>query len=455
MKLLTEEKVSQYMSLLNQAQREFLENHIKQSKKSKWLEVLAKRKGISIELVMDMEALDAKIADWVLVDVLDGGFGKRPYRCECGQRIRFQYIVFHKEKNEKLKLGSTCFENYTHLSKEIVKDIKAGLHSIDLERDEILIKFRQGERSDFLLYGDMEIPDLMQKQVALGLPLSQRQVNQLDQLWEQTLKERRRKAELQRRASVYQSMTPMQRQIVDTLTEKEKDEILTKIIHDHEVVSLAFVPFSVPEKISCHAEAGLPLLDRQQETMDKLWQEYRQQQQLELERKQREREHQRKMAIAKQREEAFQTLTKEQQAFVDKFDDTEREQVLDLVKKGNGDVPAETISKLDISPDIKDQVGLGLPLLPYQEDIILKAQLKRRQLTGGITYEELIVKHIQTLKAVREKEERIPGGLRGDWVQIQQMVKDLKEEKEINYSKFKTLLSNLIIPLRVEKDKYM
>lgn len=98
MRLLTEEKVSHYMSLLNQSQRDFLQEYIKQSKKSKWLQVLAEKKGISIEGELDFKNLEAKIADWVLVDVRDGGLGKRPYRCACGQKITVSVYCFSQGK---------------------------------------------------------------------------------------------------------------------------------------------------------------------------------------------------------------------------------------------------------------------------------------------------------------------------------------------------------------------
>jgi len=66
--------------------------------------------------------------------------------------------------------------------------------------------------------------------------------------------------------------------------------------------------------------------------------------------------------------------------------------------------------------------------------------------------------HLSTLKEVREKE-RTAGikseGLKNDWVRIQQMIRDLKNNKEIDYPTFKLLLSNLCNALRVEKDRYL
>ncbi len=80
--------------------------------------------------------VEEELDSWVLKEVLDGGFGNKPYRCECGTPLRYQYIVLHTKEKKIYKLGETCLENYTNLSPEIINDIKKGFHNIDLERDE-------------------------------------------------------------------------------------------------------------------------------------------------------------------------------------------------------------------------------------------------------------------------------------------------------------------------------
>jgi hypothetical protein len=90
---LSKKQVHEWMSLLTVEQQEFIERSVKQSKKSKWLEVLAKNKGISIEQATTIEELESLIDDWVLMEVLDSGYGNKDYRCMCGTPLRSQYIV--------------------------------------------------------------------------------------------------------------------------------------------------------------------------------------------------------------------------------------------------------------------------------------------------------------------------------------------------------------------------
>ncbi len=42
-----------------------------------------------------------------------------------------------------------------------------------------------------------------------------------------------------------------------------------------------------------------------------------------------------------------------------------------------------------------------------------------------------------------------------DWLKIQELSRNLQNGTEFDYGKFKLLLSNLIIPLKVESDPYL
>lgn len=88
--ILTEKQVAAYMNAMSNEQKSFIESHIKQSKKSKWLEVLANKKGISFDYEAPIDELESEIDDWVLEEILDSGYGKRNYRCECNMPLRFQ-----------------------------------------------------------------------------------------------------------------------------------------------------------------------------------------------------------------------------------------------------------------------------------------------------------------------------------------------------------------------------
>lgn len=176
---LSEQEVNQLYTLLSEIQIDFLDNYLKQSKKSKWLEKLAHKKGIVIGSDMSMDEIWDKVNDWRLDEILDGGFGKRPYKCECGMPLRFCYVVHHAKDNKTYRLGETCLGNYTMLSPELIKDITHGFHTIDLERDDILKKYRDGWGLPDE-YERIDLPEQLLAQIDVGLPLSSAQIKRIE-----------------------------------------------------------------------------------------------------------------------------------------------------------------------------------------------------------------------------------------------------------------------------------
>ena len=143
MELLSKKHLEETMNLLTEEQKDYLENRLKIRRKSEWLQILATYKGVDITEDMNVDEIEDKIDDWILIDCLDGGFKQRPYKCDCGQPLRFQYIIQNKKEGEVRKLGENCFEKYLSLPASVIKDVKSGMYNIDLERDEILTKLHQ------------------------------------------------------------------------------------------------------------------------------------------------------------------------------------------------------------------------------------------------------------------------------------------------------------------------
>lgn len=192
---LTRKQVDEILGGMNQKQRDFITNYVVQNKKSIWLETLAKRKGIFISEGMPQSEIEKMLDDWILKDIKDCGPGHRDYRCECGKSLRFQYIVFHTKQNKTYELGSTCFKDYTKLSSDIISDIKKGFYHIDLERDEILIKWIRGIKDDLSFYFklNLSLPSEIIIQNSIGLPLTDRQKNLIHKLLEQYEEHKRNK----------------------------------------------------------------------------------------------------------------------------------------------------------------------------------------------------------------------------------------------------------------------
>jgi hypothetical protein len=366
--LLSRKVVAHMLTTLNIEQQEFINQYIKQSKKSKWLEILAQKKGIVINLEDEAENVDEKIDDWILQEVLDSGYGNLFYQCECGRTLRYQYIVRHTSKNKVYKLGETCFEHYTGLSPSIIQDIKKGLHTINEERDEILLRLKNGEAADIEEYNDIEIPELYLKQLELGLPLSTKQEAYLarkeNEQWRkvQEAKQEKMRRERERKIKEFlQSLEEEQRKYVTSLDKNYIDELCQMKSFDKENVATPHLlkGIDVPEDIQYHMDIGLPLLQDQMHTLYDL---------------QRERK----------------TLIE-----------------------------------------------------------------RKRNSLSSITYEELLERHLVTLKAVRAKEELIPKGLSKDWDEIQNAVSELKKGNDFNYGSWKMNLNNLLTPIRVDRDDYL
>lgn len=265
-KLLNEREVNQIMEILEGEQRKFLEHHIKQSKRSKWLEMLGARKGIVIDENMDLDEIARRVNDWVLLDILDGGYGNRPYRCECGNSLRFQYIVHHTGRNKTYRLGSTCFEGYTSLSPEILKDIKNGFYHIDLQRDEILTKYRDNEFFDITPFIEAGLPNNILQQFMVGLPLTDIQVKRVLSLYKDyELHEAEKKSQEKYRYRM-ECLSSAQREWLKTnLTEEEISEILDKFEYEKTEYSLDYLRTAgVKTNIIYQLELGLPVTAMQE-----------------------------------------------------------------------------------------------------------------------------------------------------------------------------------------------
>jgi hypothetical protein len=261
---LAKQEVEQLMSLLSEEQRSFLEERSKQSKKSKWIQSLARQKGIVIKQNMSYEDMEKLIDDWILLDILDSGFGSKEYRCECGRALRYQYQVYHKKEGKTYGLGSKCFEHHTSLSPAVVKDIIDGFHTVDLERDEILLRFFRDnddwELSTYL-YVDT-IPEEYIEQFRLGLPLSAKQKAKVIRL--KAVYDEAHKYEL-----ALNSLTFLQMEVFRTLNETDQEELIEKLIINadrYELTELTDLPAeTIDIELESFLEANLPLLDRHKE----------------------------------------------------------------------------------------------------------------------------------------------------------------------------------------------
>ncbi|WP_204524670.1 hypothetical protein [Litchfieldia alkalitelluris] len=250
-------EVHKYLSMLTVEQQEFLASTLKQSKKSKWLEVLARSKGLTIRKETTIEELEEMIDDWVLLEVLDSGYGNRNYRCMCGAPLRYQYVVLNKKSGEEVGLGVECFKNHTNLSAQVVTDVIKEFHTLDLLRDEILVKVARKQLFDINPYLHIDnIPPTILEQAKLGIPLTDQQILTLQRLKEvYDTKIRTEK--------VLSDLKPEARKAFDNFSKRIKEKLIEKMLDDKFVRVLpdGFNDAEIEHFISL----GFPLLDEQLE----------------------------------------------------------------------------------------------------------------------------------------------------------------------------------------------
>ena len=232
---------------------------------------------------------------------------------------------------------------------------------------------------------------------------------------------------------LFDRLDSKQKAYVSKMNQKDRRELLLSLENGFidELIPDEEIP-DFDECIKKQIELQLPLLKEQQEIIK----DYK---------------------IKKKREKYLNRLTEEQKNWFLEFNLTEQNEILEKVNE----TPYYKINQvkgLPISEEIITQLQFNLPLLNRHLTEIRFAKVKINELknaNSSITFGMLMDRHLETLRAIREKEKAIPQNLMKDWLKIQELSSDLQNGAEFDYGQFKLLLSNLIIPLRVESDPYL
>ncbi|SHG05838.1 DUF3895 domain-containing protein [Ornithinibacillus halophilus] len=182
---------------LSLKQRTFLEELMKRGKRTEFANVMAKEKAATTT------ADDHAAFEWEFVDYIDAGPEWRRAEpkllCECGRPLRYQYIVQNRSTGDVKKFGIVHFEEHVGLPPHLALEIKKGLEKIDYEMDEILIKVDEEWTLATVgiadLPSEIDVPNDIQQQLDLELPLLDRQVRRLRDLLAEW-REKRYKEEL-------------------------------------------------------------------------------------------------------------------------------------------------------------------------------------------------------------------------------------------------------------------
>jgi hypothetical protein len=156
-----------FLKKLTKEQRKTLFMVVGKRYRSYFSNVLAKYKGTK---------------DWAFYGYIDHGRVRPDITCECGKRLRHQYILVNRKTKEKRNIGSTHFIEELQIPEHIAKEVMRGIHEINHDLDELLQKYESGwELPDYLKrhINKIELPKDIYRLLTMELPLLSRQVDLL------------------------------------------------------------------------------------------------------------------------------------------------------------------------------------------------------------------------------------------------------------------------------------
>lgn len=131
---LTSEERQKIILKLTQPQKNSLKVFSKLSQKSYFANVLASHKGTE---------------RYAFEGFIDHGAVSNRITCLCGKSLRYEFILRDLRANRSISLGRTHFQRELDIPDHIARLVTKGLHTINIELDEILHKFE---------YNDFDLP---------------------------------------------------------------------------------------------------------------------------------------------------------------------------------------------------------------------------------------------------------------------------------------------------------
>lgn len=190
--MLTQSERDSLLETLSEPQKEFIVHFMKRGKRTQFSNLIATWKAES----KGEEGAEDTASNWELIDYIDAGpdWSSAGLQCECGRKLRRQYIVSNKITGVTHKFGRDHFQDHTNISPELAKSIIKGFDKIDFEMDEILIKIMDdwSLENEWLppIPEDMVFPKDIAEHLENDIPLLERQVNRLRYDIRKHLKER-------------------------------------------------------------------------------------------------------------------------------------------------------------------------------------------------------------------------------------------------------------------------
>lgn len=144
---LTSDERQKIILKLTQSQKKALQVFSKLSQKSYFANVLASHKGTE---------------RYTFEGFVDHGVVSDRVTCLCGRSLRYEFILRDLRANRSISLGKTHFQRELDIPDDIARLVTKGLHTINIELDEILHRFE---------YTDFDLPrSILEHIFQLDLP---------------------------------------------------------------------------------------------------------------------------------------------------------------------------------------------------------------------------------------------------------------------------------------------
>lgn len=170
---------------LSEEQQQFISSKVKRGKKTAFAQIMAKEKGYVLPMNATEDEIEMLLDDWILIDYVDEGSNWKNTStsfCECGLKLRYQYVVQHKKTRDTKRFGETHFKEHSNFDDKLINDIRNGFRTIDYEFDEIIFKILNGWDNTIVKDLPFELPNDIQLYIHHDIPLLDRQIETLKSL---------------------------------------------------------------------------------------------------------------------------------------------------------------------------------------------------------------------------------------------------------------------------------
>jgi len=166
---------------MDEIQRLYIEEHFHKSISDLWKEKLINLKAMEIKDGQSHKSVEEALDEWTLIDIVEAPGNARPYQCMCGKKLKRKYVVLHNLRKIEYNFGINCFEKYTQINANVVKQFLEEKLEINSEKEEILLSMENNLQKchQFLLDYKNRLPNEYMEQLRLGIPLSTKQLSKV------------------------------------------------------------------------------------------------------------------------------------------------------------------------------------------------------------------------------------------------------------------------------------